>query len=422
MTQPTSDWLQIIRNRMLMIWLIAAGALLSLLLVAFAVHNYRTATPVAAESLRGLGLSLTSAIESLASRDPSLAILRRLHSRDVAYFTILDRDGTRLFHTNPDLIGSEVDDKRFLQVFADDGFLENRIFLGTGEEVYELTTPLHLDGKVLALRLALHAYRADAMVRRAKMGIVVVISLLVAGWVMGIFLYRAARRASLHRQEMANRERLAQLGTMGAILAHEVRNPLSGIKGYAQLLGEQLEGEEEKTFTNLIVTEAQRLEGLVNDLLAYARQEPLILEPVALPELLTHCVGLLERTAALQGVAIEYGNSSDLTVNGDRDRLEQILLNLLQNALQAMPEGGRLSVHARRRGRNAEIVISDTGHGISQDELKRIFEPFFTTRARGSGLGLAICRKFAEEMGGTIYVESIQGEGSTFRVVLPSAS
>jgi len=405
-----------------MIWLIAAGAILSLLLAAFAVRNYRTAIPVAAESLRGLALSLTSAIESLAIRDPSLAILGRLHSRDIAYFTVFDRNGTRLFHTNPELVGSVVEDRRFLPVFEDDGFTESRVLLGTGEDIYELTTPLHLDGKILALRLALHAYRADAMVRRAKMGIVVVISLLAAGWVMGIFLYRAARRASLHRQEMANRERLAQLGTMGAILAHEVRNPLSGIKGYAQLLGEQLENEEEKTCTNLIVTEAQRLEGLVNDLLAYARQEPLVLAPVALSELLGHCVGLLERTAAIQGVTIEYGNSSDLTVNGDSDRLEQIFLNLLQNALQAMPEGGRLTVRARRCGRKVEIVVSDTGHGISPEERERIFEPFFTTRARGSGLGLAICRKFAEEMGGTIYVESTLGEGSTFRVVLPSAS
>ncbi len=250
------------------------GVVLSLLLVVFAVGNYRGAIPIAEGELRGLALSLSAAIESLAGRDPSFSALSTFHARDIAYFSLIDSNGVQRFHSNPALIGTRVEDRRYAGIFSNAGIGEAKVRLGTGEEVYEFNSPLHLPGQTLALRLALHSYRADAVVRRARIGMVVLFSLLVAAWGMGGLLYRYARREERHRQEMARRERLAHLGEMEAVIAHEVRNPLSGIKGYAQLLQEQLGDEEARSFAGLIVDESIRLESLVDDLLVYSWQEP----------------------------------------------------------------------------------------------------------------------------------------------------
>ena len=104
---------------------------------------------------------------------------------------------------------------------------------------------------------------------------------------------------------------------------------------------------------------------------------------------------------------------------GNRDRLTQVLLNLVKNAIQAMPDGGTVRITAGIDGKQAIIKVSDNGHGISQEDMSRIFEPFFTTKARGTGLGLALCRKIVEEHGGTITVQSVVGEGTSVSITIP---
>jgi two-component system sensor histidine kinase HydH len=397
---------------------LAAGVILSALLGWFAVGNYRSAQPIAEGNLRGLALSLTSAMESVAARDPSLASLAAFRARDIAYIAIIDRKGTITFHSNADLIGARVTDQRFVAVLGGRGLTENRIRLGTGEEVYEYHAPLHLPGRTLALRLALHPWRADAVIHRARIGMTVLFSLLAAAWIMGVLLYRHARRAQEHRLEMARRERLAQLGEMGAVLAHEVRNPLSGIKGYAQLLMEQSGDGESQEFATLIVTEAMRLESLVSDLLTYARPEPDPDGPLQINAVIDHVLALVRPEAQAAGVAITASLAPGLAVRGHEARLEQLLLNLIKNGIQAMPEGGELAVISRREGKTAEISVADQGNGIPPHDRERIFTPFFTTKARGSGLGLPVCRKIAEAHGGTISVVDNAG-GAVFRVTLP---
>ena len=397
------------------------GAVLSLLLVAFAVGNYRSTIPIAEGQLRGLALSLSAAIESLAAPDPSFAPLATFHARDIAYFSLIDPDGVQRFHSNPRLIGTRVEDRRYAGIFHNAGIIEAKVRLGTGEEVYEFNSSLHLPGRTLALRLALHAYRAEAVVRRARIVMVALCSLLVAAWTMGGLLYRYARREERHRQEMARRERLARLGEMGAVIAHEVRNPLSGIKGYAQLLQERLGDAEARGFAGIIVDESIRLESLVDDLLLYSRQEPQTGTMVEIAGILSRCRAVVASDAERSGIVLEERIEDGLMVKADGDRLEQLFLNLVANGLQAMPEGGRLTVSARKRGRAVEVVIADTGAGIAEGDRERIFDPFFTTRARGSGLGLAICKKIVEEAGGAIAVTGEPGEGATFTVTLPLA-
>ena len=400
--------------------LLVMGIILTGALSWFAVGNYQGARPIAEQNLKGVALSLAGAVESLAERDPSLESLAAFRASDIAYYTLIDQDGIQVFHSNEALIGTQVADRRFEGVFAGSGLIESRQRLQTGEEVFEINTPFHLQGRTLALRLVLHTYRADFVVRRARIGLMIVATLLLTTWIMGAFLYRSARREERHREEMARRERMAQLGELGAVLAHEIRNPLAGIKGYAQLLQEQSRGTPSEVGLEMVVTETLRLEELVNTLMAYCRQEATLHEMVDLTELLGYCCRLIRPEAEACGVTLHEILPEGITLNGSRNALEQVMLNILKNALQAMPEGGDIRVEARQSWALAVVTIADTGPGIPPEERERIFEPFHTTRPRGTGLGLAVCRKIVEEHGGTISADSEPGHGARFTMTLPA--
>jgi two-component system sensor histidine kinase HydH len=388
-------------------------------LIWFAVTNYRSAVPLAEENLQGLSLSLSSAIESIIIDDPSLHSLALFRSRDLAFFAVIDRNGIYRFHSNPDLIG------KALQVNLPTATLHNgltqgsRVTLGTGEQVFEFNAPLYLAGEILALRLTLHTYRADTVIRHAQLNLLVMVCLLVAGWILSLLLHRVTLREESRKLAMAHRESLAQLGEMGAMLAHEIRNPLSGIKGYAQVIAKKPQDSRNGSFAELIVKETLRLETLVNDLLSYARNDREPETTVDLGEVIKSTVALIRHEAEPLRITIDYKPSDGLFVAGNRDRLEQVLLNLGMNALQAMPDGGTIVITASRVDSRALLRISDSGVGISQEDMVRIFEPFFTTKARGTGLGLALCRKIVEEHHGMIDVESVLGQGTAVTVTMP---
>jgi two-component system sensor histidine kinase HydH len=400
--------------------LLAAGVFFSILLGAFAVSNYRSSLPIAEGALRGLALTLASTIEALGNRDPSLALLHGVNSRDIAFFAVADPSGTWLFHTNPDLIGTSNPHPLPLPEGSTKAFVERRLLLGTGEAAYEFISPLHINGRQYLLRLVLHTYQADTVVRRARTDVAILLALGSGGWIMGIFLYRFVRRAAGHRQEMAKQKHLAQLGTLSAVLAHEVRNPLSGIKGYAQLLEEKLPPGENRSFAACIVREALRLEDLVRDLLSYARPPSLHIEAVDPREMVDLVFAVLRPEAETRQVRLECF-VAPAVVRADRDHLQQVLLNLVLNAIQASKAGGTVQVRTASRPGTVEIEVIDNGDGIAPTDLPRLFEPFFTRRARGTGLGLAICKKFVEEMNGSIVLASAPGAGCTFRIGLPSA-
>ncbi len=404
------------------IWPLLGGFALTLVLSWFAVSQYLTAIPLAAENLRGLALSLSAAAESLLGREASFQALKDIRVPDLAYLELIDGNGSFLYHSNSTLTGTKVPDRRYAAVFARGEFSGTRVKLGTGETIYESNAPIHVRGRTLDLRLAVHTYRADTVIRRAKAGMTVSFSLIGATWIMGILLYRSARRAEIHRREMARKEQMARMGEMSAVLAHEIRNPLAGIKGYAQLLREKLSPDGDGASAGFIVNEAVRLEEMVNELLAYSRSDLIGTEPADVRDTLAGALRIISTEADGTGVEVESSIDTPLIMNGNRDRLEQLFLNLFRNALQAMPYGGKLRVSAQNARLGIEIRIADTGTGIEEKNLERIFEPFFTTKARGTGLGLAISRKIVEDHGGRITVDSRPGEGTSFRITFPASS
>ncbi len=395
------------------------GAIRSALLLWFAVSDYQAAPPIAEETLRGLALTLTAAIEHSAQQDPSLRSLAGFHPVDVAFFAIIDPQGIIRFHSNPDLVGTHTDDNDTMEVTRNKVPHEARVVLGTGEKAFAFYAPLYVGNEVFALKLTLHTFRADSVIRRARLSLTLLISLLSGGWILTAILYRFAQREERREQEMAKRENLARLGEMGAMLAHEIRNPLAGIKGYAQVIEKKPVEERNRQFANSIVSEVLRLESLVTDLLAYARSNHDEMTTLELREMTAHTAALVSYEARQCGVAVENDCPEGVFVTGNRDRLGQLLLNLAKNAIQAMPDGGLLCFSAEESARNVIIKVSDTGQGMAQEILSRIFEPFFTTKARGTGLGLALCKKIVGEHHGMIEVASVEGEGTQVYITLP---
>jgi two-component system, NtrC family, sensor histidine kinase HydH len=387
-----------------------------------ALRDYQSAAPVAQENLRGLALTMATAMEGVAARDPSLKALASFQTPEIAYAALLATDGRILFHTNPDLTGSDVKDERFRPVLASGGLSEKRIRLGTGEMVYEFQTPVHLSGQTCVLRLALHTWRADSVMRRARQGMMVIFSLLVVGWLLGAIIIRLLQRQAVRQRQAARQQELARLGEVGAILAHEIRNPLAGIKGYGQLLQERLSSGRERGYADLIVSEAQRLERLAHDILLYTRSSsPASASchpaPVAL-EVLT----LLTPQAQDLNVFFACEIGEELMVACPAEELQQVLLNLFTNALQASPPGGKIMITGRYQGKWVELTVQDDGPGIAAEMRDVLFEPFKTSKARGAGLGLAVCKKIIEGCGGHIEVKNGINGGAECLVCLPSVS
>lgn len=236
-------------------------------------------------------------------------------------------------------------------------------------------------------------------------------------------------------ERVKERDRLAALGEMAAGLAHEIRNPLGAIKGAAQLLitgdGSNAGNTETAEFLSIIVEEANRLNNVVTRFLDYARSERPGrdgADKVDLNSVVRKTVQLLA-PEPLKNVEVRVRTDDQLPlVAGDPESLLQVFLNLGQNALQAMPDGGTLEILTTRRRRSrlgygqfCEVRFRDTGIGIPRDRLKKLFIPFYTTKQKGTGLGLAISHRIINQHGGTIDVRSTIGQGSTFSVFLPAA-
>jgi signal transduction histidine kinase len=239
-------------------------------------------------------------------------------------------------------------------------------------------------------------------------------------------LYEGVQRKVVELQDtqaqLVQAAKLAALGEMAARVAHEINNPLTSVLGFASLLAEELPADSSMRHdATLIVTEAGRARDIVRDLLDFSRQRPFFPEQSDLNAVLRQAVGLI-RLQGLQGVTIDERYASDLpAVEVDPARMKQVFLNVINNAVQAMPRGGSVTVGTRATALEVTVTFADTGGGIPPEHLERIFEPFFTTKPEmvGTGLGLAVSMGIVRQHGGTIDVESTPGQGSTFTIRIP---
>ncbi|MEW6519925.1 MAG: ATP-binding protein [Thermodesulfobacteriota bacterium] len=231
-------------------------------------------------------------------------------------------------------------------------------------------------------------------------------------------------------QRMQQAERLAVVGELAAGLAHEVKNPLAGIKVSIEVLANELSlGQEDREVFLRIINEIHRIESLLKSLLSYARPPEPETSPLDLHQLLETSIKSVSyalinpaNTARLiKDIEIVKDFSPDVPpVVADRSQLQQVFLNLLLNAIDAIPAKGTITISTRKESNHTvQIIIADTGKGMSPENLHKIFNPFFTTKPKGTGLGLAICKRLIELHNGTIHVSSAPGEGTTFYITIP---
>jgi signal transduction histidine kinase len=207
---------------------------------------------------------------------------------------------------------------------------------------------------------------------------------------------------------------------MAAGAAHEIRNPLTSIRSAIQhLRGDYEDGNPRAALIDDILAEVDRINEIVEALLSFARPVQPKFESVDLAELVRQTAALIDARAHKSGVAVEVEGPESLPLTADGNLVKQVVLNVVMNALQAMPEGGRLSIAVGRAGGAAEIRVEDSGCGIAPDDRERIFDPFFTTKKEGTGLGLSVCYGIVQRHGGEIEVESEIGEGTTVKIRLP---
>ncbi len=235
-----------------------------------------------------------------------------------------------------------------------------------------------------------------------------------------ILQFRDVTREKRLRRTWERMDRLASLGRMAAGVAHEVRNPLTGVALLLDDLHDRLAGEADRALVARALGELERLEGIVQELLDYARVDRGHKRRCDAAEVVRSSLFLVQKAARSQGVDVVVAVADAAgPVLADPDKLKQALLNLYLNALQAMPDGGRLRVAVEEVGDRVRIRVEDTGTGIPAGELDRIFEPFYSLRPGGSGLGLSIAHTIAEDHGGRLDVVSAPGEGARFTLDLP---
>ncbi len=351
---------------------------------------------------------------------------------DLAFIALLDQQGNIVLHSNPNLMGRKEIDPFIQQVLEQKAPAHHFSSLATGEQVFILDFPLHLHkfaGKErtehassgaapYCLRIALHPYPANSIVRRANVQLVLIAGALFILWLFAIFFFWMWRKNFLLQAQLDEQKRMAALGQMAAVLAHEIRNPLSSIKGFAQYHMEQATDPELKEDLAIIVKETTRLERLTANLLAYARPLELFKEEFSLDELCQEVLKSLAIREETNRLVVKCGRGQLWT---DRGKLTQIIMNLVQNGLEAVKdqEDGKVWLEMDIRDGVLVVTVEDNGPGIPDEVRDKLFEPFVTTKTRGTGLGLAIVKRLCLAMGGTVNIDRSEKGGVKAVVQVP---
>jgi hypothetical protein len=218
---------------------------------------------------------------------------------------------------------------------------------------------------------------------------------------------------------LLKKEKLSVLGELAAGIAHEIRNPLTSMKGFIQMMQETREVNDD--YMRIMLSELGRINQIVSELLVLAKPQSHNYRPFLLSEAVSYVISLIGHEATLNNVSISvHNNAPKACVYGDQNQIVQVLLNVMKNAIEAMPGGGSLYVRVSEAGGTVCLDIADTGIGISKERLQKIGEPFFTLKEKGMGLGLTTSMKIIQEHKGTMQIESEVGKGTIVHLTLPS--
>jgi signal transduction histidine kinase len=303
-----------------------------------------------------------------------------------------------------------------------------------GKSILDIAVPLYLDGQVAGIvRLGLDREGMDRIIKENRWNIFIFMSVIVLTTLLSMWILYHNQNKHLAgiieiERRLEKAERLSALGHLAAGVAHEIRNPLNAIGMASQRLKrEYVPADDEKnrefqTLAGVIRDEIRRLDGIIEEFLTFSKSRRLELHEYPVTEVLQKIVNLIREEAASRGVTLETRFSDNSSVIPmDMDKLQQAFLNFIKNAMESISGKGSVVIAVESPEKNrVSVKISDTGCGMTTEEVERIFNPEYTTKEKGLGLGLPLAHEIIRGHGGEIRVFSNPGSGTTFEIILPS--
>jgi two-component system sensor histidine kinase HydH len=399
--------------------------LFALIFTGFAVVNsisqYKTAKRSSEVLLNStayfIGITLDQAINRIGlDVELFLDVIKNQPWEEISFIALYDEHGEILLHSSKRLIGQKDDDLGIAKSIEESKPRSSYLQLTSGETVYLMDIPIHIhsiSSSIYLLRIALHPYPAEEALRHAKIHATTAVIVISFLWILAFAYYRYSIRIDELQKKEIEKKHFTMLGEMAAVLAHEIRSPLSAIKGFAQLINEKKEKDMSlNEGLEVIIDESQRLERLTEDLLIYSRTGKVSRDHFSLTELIREA----ERLFTIDSRAVKIQKSIELhndMIYSDREKLRHILINILQNSFDSIEGEGLIEITVYEKDDIINIVIKDTGRGMDEESAKNALTPFFTTKTKGTGLGLAIVDNFARAINGTIRIESRENKGTT---------
>ncbi|RFU69931.1 PAS domain-containing sensor histidine kinase [Bacillus sp. V59.32b] len=248
-------------------------------------------------------------------------------------------------------------------------------------------------------------------------------AVIVAHVLFLIVKYLLLSRATKRQKKLIDAQKLEVVGTLAASTAHEIKNPLTGIKGLIQLLEEKYTDEKDQLYFSVIMKEIERINGIVSEFIVLGKPTAQKLATIDIRTALNDLQPLLESEANLYNVSLTVllPENPVFTI-GSSDQIKQVILNIAKNGFEAMPDGGDLMIELSHQPGKGIITITDTGYGMTEENLKNVFDPFYSSKESGTGLGLYVCRRIVEQFHGSIHLSSKKNQGTRAVISIPTAN
>lgn len=414
------------KNTTYLIIILSAATLLTALSTYF---TYRNSLAAVEDSLKlhalGIAISLEHSLYRVnTGKNIFVDIVTEGRWEGIAFIALYNESGSTILHSNENLINKVVNDELIRKTLSTNETIHGYMTLATGESIFVLNFPVVMYKAPYILRIALHKYPFEEIIRQARFQAVSALIVILILWLMGFFFIRTLKKSESFNKIMEERQRLAMLGEMASVLAHEIRNPLGSIKGFAQLVMEQnkelkIYSPETEEYLRIIILESKRLESLTDDLLLYTKTVEYRPENVDIKGLISECIKNIQANINEKQIDFEISLPETIFVKTDHDKLKQILINIIQNAVEAISEKGLIEITAEIRNNTAEISINDNGSGMDEETRRNAFKPFFTTKTKGTGLGLAVVERLVKSIGGFMELQSERERGTKFKISIP---
>jgi two-component system, sporulation sensor kinase D len=234
-----------------------------------------------------------------------------------------------------------------------------------------------------------------------------------------ILYYMLKKEAALEKKQNET-QKLELIGSLAANMAHEIRNPLTGIKGFVTLLSQKYDNAEDSLYFSIIQDEITRINEIISDFLVLGKPVDFDKQTYDLTNIIQEVLPMVQLEAKMNGILVEDDfTTQKVPIHCSKNHIKQILLNLSKNAIDAMEENDTLTIQVRVSGNYALLIVKDTGEGIPSERMSQIFQPFFTSKETGTGLGLVVCERIVDTYDGEIIINSIPGEGTTVKIFFP---